>query len=37
MLFRHSDNKTKFYLFYDGKGFKKIKNTPDSLMFSTKK
>ena len=37
MLFRHSDNKTKFYLFYDGKGFKKIKNTPDSLMFSAKK
>lgn len=37
MLFRHSDNKTKFYLFYDGKGFKKIKNTPDSLMFTAKK
>lgn len=38
MLFRYSDEKTKFYLFYNGsKEFNLIKNTPDSLMFSADK
>lgn len=33
MLFRLCDEKSKFYLFYFGPEFKRIKNTPGTLLF----